>query len=312
MAVSSSGHFNCLRSIDANQKPCGTLTENIFPAQALPDLVGVLSGRVPLTGANPAVADRFVPDVALPEVILSVRSSAHNTPGYNFLLERIAQAVDPSVAAKNKDTLASSSIWGLFDTDPPYAETDNIMSIKQLEDIARDRSSSVYSNRKPDVFSVWHKDDSLDKILRVAKQFADLSDGQFAMVWAVSRADDGTENAKDSATKSVAEGAAAAANVEEKTGPKDDEDSRGTQGDQADTQGASSDSSSAASNSTAGRLPKTTSMDPPELSAAVLAGLLVGLILLAIFVPGMLCLWNIQPPQTFESFEKDEAKKKMQ
>lgn len=53
-------------------------------------------------------------------------------------------------------------------------------------------------------------------------------------------------------------------------------------------------------------------MRPPEINASQLAGLLVAFVFLLIFVPGFLCLSNIQPPQTFEAFDGADAKKKMQ
>lgn len=40
-------------------------------------------------------------------------------------------------------------------------------------------------------------------------------------------------------------------------------------------------------------------MNPPEIHSAGLAGLLVALIFLLIFVPGFLCLSNITAPETF-------------
>lgn len=53
-------------------------------------------------------------------------------------------------------------------------------------------------------------------------------------------------------------------------------------------------------------------MLPLEIENAHFAGLLVGLVFLLIFIPGFLCLWNIQPPQTFEVFDSNDARKKMQ
>eukprot|EP00188_Purpureofilum_apyrenoidigerum_P003235 Plantae.Rhodophyta-Purpureofilum_apyrenoidigerum.ctg3334.p2 GENE.Plantae.Rhodophyta-Purpureofilum_apyrenoidigerum.ctg3334~~Plantae.Rhodophyta-Purpureofilum_apyrenoidigerum.ctg3334.p2 ORF type:complete len:115 (+),score=38.72 Plantae.Rhodophyta-Purpureofilum_apyrenoidigerum.ctg3334:145-489(+) len=52
-------------------------------------------------------------------------------------------------------------------------------------------------------------------------------------------------------------------------------------------------------------------MLPPEIEAGGLTALLVGGLLLAILIPGMLCLYNIQTPQKFEVPEKD-AKSKAQ
>jgi hypothetical protein len=63
---------------------------------------------------------------------------------------------------------------------------------------------------------------------------------------------------------------------------------------------------------TDGRLIKNTSMNPPEITVDGLTGLLTAFILFAILTPGLYCLFNIQPPQTFEALEKDDSKKKMQ
>lgn len=54
------------------------------------------------------------------------------------------------------------------------------------------------------------------------------------------------------------------------------------------------------------------SMLRPEIETPQLVGLLVGLVFLLIFIPGFMCLSNIQPPQTFEAFDSNDAKKKMQ
>lgn len=55
-------------------------------------------------------------------------------------------------------------------------------------------------------------------------------------------------------------------------------------------------------------------MQKPEITTAGLIGLLVGFMFLAIFIPGFMCLWNIQPPQTFEVVEGggSDVRKKMQ
>lgn len=54
------------------------------------------------------------------------------------------------------------------------------------------------------------------------------------------------------------------------------------------------------------------SMNPPEINTAQLTGLLVVLIFLILFVPGFMCLWNIQPPQSFDVFDSNDVKKKLQ
>ncbi len=61
-----------------------------------------------------------------------------------------------------------------------------------------------------------------------------------------------------------------------------------------------------------GSLKKTTTMDPPQVSVGGIAGLLVGFVLLLILVPGLICLYKIESPQTFDTMDKDDAKKKMQ
>lgn len=53
-------------------------------------------------------------------------------------------------------------------------------------------------------------------------------------------------------------------------------------------------------------------MNPPEISAPGLAGLLVAFIFLLIFVPGFLCLTRIATPETFDVIDSNDMKKKMQ
>lgn len=49
-----------------------------------------------------------------------------------------------------------------------------------------------------------------------------------------------------------------------------------------------------------------------EITVPQFTGLLVVLLFLMIFIPGFLCLWNIQTPQTFQQFDQADAAKKMQ
>lgn len=53
-------------------------------------------------------------------------------------------------------------------------------------------------------------------------------------------------------------------------------------------------------------------MLPPDITAPQLAGLMVGFMFLAIFIPGFLCLWRIQTPQTFAILDSSDMKKKLQ
>ncbi|CAN8070436.1 unnamed protein product [Agarophyton chilense] len=45
-------------------------------------------------------------------------------------------------------------------------------------------------------------------------------------------------------------------------------------------------------------------MYKPELTESQLAGLLVALVFIILFVPGFMCLWRIQPPQSFDTATK--------
>ena len=53
-------------------------------------------------------------------------------------------------------------------------------------------------------------------------------------------------------------------------------------------------------------------MIEPEISKDVFTSLLVVGLLFIIFIPGFLCLWNIQTPATFESLDEPNVIKKMQ
>lgn len=53
-------------------------------------------------------------------------------------------------------------------------------------------------------------------------------------------------------------------------------------------------------------------MRKPEISTPALTGLLVMFTFLAIFLPGFMCLWSIQGPQTFEVVEAAGPLKKNQ
>lgn len=53
-------------------------------------------------------------------------------------------------------------------------------------------------------------------------------------------------------------------------------------------------------------------MNAPEISTPVFTSLIVGFVFLIVFIPGFMCLWNIQPPQTFEVPSQNDPRKKMQ
>lgn len=53
-------------------------------------------------------------------------------------------------------------------------------------------------------------------------------------------------------------------------------------------------------------------MTPPPLTSDMLAGLLVAAVCFAIFLPGFLCLWNIQTPKSFAPLDAPDMKKKVQ
>lgn len=53
-------------------------------------------------------------------------------------------------------------------------------------------------------------------------------------------------------------------------------------------------------------------MTEPDISSAQLSGLLVGAMFFIIFIPGFLCLWRIQTPQTFAILDSNDMKKKLQ
>lgn len=50
----------------------------------------------------------------------------------------------------------------------------------------------------------------------------------------------------------------------------------------------------------------------PLIDAPQLAGLIVGFIFFLIFIPGFMCLWKIQTPQTFAILDSNDMKKKLQ
>lgn len=71
------------------------------------------------------------------------------------------------------------------------------------------------------------------------------------------------------------------------------------------------DSDTQDTNETSGSQDEKT-MTPPEITAAQLTGLLVAVMFLIIFIPGFLCLWRIQTPQTFAILDSNDMKKKIQ
>lgn len=141
----------------------------------------------------------------------------------------------------------------------------------------------MFADGKPDVFEVSVAENEVPELMNAIHAISPRANGDLAILWTgreeAAAADDGDAKADDEGAEGVPKGDA----------PQDPKD---------DGEGA--------------KKPNESGMHKPEISEAGVAGLVVGFVFFALFVPGFMCLWNIQPPQTFEMIDSSDMKKKMQ
>lgn len=174
------------------------------------------------------------------------------------------------------------------------ASSVKVSSVAELKSLAVARDSAILSNNEPDLISLNVAHADIPALLDVVHDIARDSDGRLAVVWAVhaddaSSAKSGTDEKSGSVSTTGTSGNVVGS-------PKSTPASTATTGD------------SGASSTTANH----GDFRPPEINAAQLSGLLVAGAFLLMFIPGFLCLYNIQTPQTFAMLDSNEMKKKMQ
>lgn len=211
-----------------------------------------------------------------PELVVLV----HSVPSTDVsqLLRRVAE-VAPSQMA--------SAFHGATDESLSLSHVDRLVSrilpsVSDFERLVEDPTEPIFTNRVPDLLAITvgdaHQLPSLIAALRIA---AKRAGNNVAVVFAMRQGD-----------------APAAGDAE--PAPKDPSaDSPG---------GATVDNQTA----DAGPSVDANVLLPPYITPDQLAGLLVAAIFLIIFIPGFMCLWRIQTPQTFAMLDSNDMKKKIQ
>jgi hypothetical protein len=296
VAFSSTTHFSCGDADSSSIRGvCAEYSLAPLAPRAASDLLRFLSGSdsADAESSLPAVAARLSLGETTPELVLAVTETA-GLP-VRQLLASISDAMLSSPAVRSPSSFAS-----VLDGVPSRTPSGRKVGVSELERMAADGGAS-FVNGKTDTLSVEiGNENERAALLASVRMLVDRSEGRFAVVWTASRVDKETEEARESALKGGAAGEAAAEAVEETEGvgsqKSEDKPTAGLSHFNAD-----------------GTLVKNTSMDPPLITTGALVGLIVAAVLLMILLPGLMCLYNIQAPQSFDyTMDRDEAKKKLQ
>lgn len=226
-----------------------------------------------------------------PEVILFVTSrTAIVSPA--ALLRRLLVAVTPAGEAYTGSSF--------------HAETDHLVSeqdisaispkfmlpnVERFSSFVADRDINVFDNGVSDVVSLTINNEEDENLWPALHTLATRANSRLAILWTTR--EDAPASAGSAADSAPAEGAAAGANP---ATPKE-----GAEG-----------SDVANSDAHGGAQKNLYRMNPPEITPPQVAGLIVVLVFLLLFIPGFMCLYSIQPPQSFQIFDSNDMKKKMQ
>lgn len=308
LAFSSTSHFACENAgALINRGICADAAPTHLPSRAASDLLQFLSRSRDFSAADsslPEVASRLRFADTQPEVVLAVTDNAGTSA--RTLLGSVSDAILSSSSVRNPSSFASS-----LDGVPLPSVAGRKVALDELERLASKGGSSLITGEVDTLSVDVGTAEERSALLTTMRALVNRAEGRFAVVWTSVRAEDETEKAHESAMKGGAAGEAAAEAVEEAeaAGPKDVD---GT----AETANASAILPATATTgifNVDGTLVKNTSMDPPLITTSALVGLVVTAVLLMILGPGLMCLYNIQAPQSFDySMDRDEAKKKMQ
>lgn len=309
VAFSTSTHFSCANAASPSATGLCVGSETAaMGSSAAADILGFLSTGSASVSALPSLSARFATPTTSPELVLAVTERAGLAS--DVLLGRLATSVGST------DGKASSFAAELDVAAPGFEGT-----VRSTAEIVRMAESghALFSDGKIDVLNVEvNSVKKRDDILNSMRQLAQRTSGKFALVWTTARVDEQTAGALESAVQGGDAGNAAAPAADAL--PRGEElgaeplltDGAGTAEGAEVVAGMKANTTANAEFNADGSLKKKTHMDPPPITPGIAVGLIVAFILLLILMPGMMCLYNIQAPQSFEITDKDDAKKKMQ
>lgn len=227
-----------------------------------------------------------------PEIVLHI-AAREMTTSPSSILRRIAVAV-------SSDELAyptASSFQATTHVNDPASIVSNDISVKTIDSIAAlqklaSEKSSIFSDDVTDYLSLNVHDEDEEGIVSAIHTISSSTSGKLAVVWTVHQdtADKDTTEKKDAESDKK----------DETTDAKTEESEKDKKDESTDAKAEEGQSYTAIG------------MNHPEINEAQLVGLLVTGVFLLIFIPGFMCLWNIQSPQTFEIFSSENLMKKMQ
>ena len=218
-----------------------------------------------------------------PEIVLHI-AAGKMTSNPSSILRRIAVAVSSDESAHP----TASSFQATTNVNDPASIMSNGISVRTIDSVAAlqkltSEKSSIFSDEVTDYISVDVHDEDEEGIVSAIHTISTSTSGKLAVIWTVR---------EDTADKDTKEKDAESEKKDETTDAKTEESDKDTKEE--------------------GQSYTAVGMNHPEINEAQIAGLLVTLIFLIIFIPGFMCLWNIQSPQTFEIFSSENLMKKMQ
>lgn len=238
------------------------------------------------------------------------------------LLRRIAVAVTPATGS----AVIASSFHATSDRHaiPSHLHDlakHRLLSVPALTRLATDRSLPIFDDGFPDVVSLAIEDEHQPGLLAALHVLASRTKDKLAVIWA-SRddieppADAKSQNTEDKTAEEKSAENKSADDKSEEEKPKEDKsaEDKPTEDKSAEdkpTEDKPADGNPAppAQNSVS---KNDNEMTAPEITSLQVTGLIVGFVFLLIFLSGFMCLWKIQPPQSFAIFDSNDLKKKMQ
>lgn len=291
LAYSTNAHFLChLTTTNACDQPHPSTLSTQDIAPLLHHLTSSADSSLSDSTSSSSLLPLAKPtDVSPPELVLLV----HSVPLTDFsLLLRKLFDVAPSERASSfhaatRDFVTLSHVDRLVSRILP--------SVDDFAAVVADDAEPIFDNEQADLIALpVDTADQLPTFIHALRAAAARSKNNVAVVFAFRQGNEAAADAPPPAADPAPEG--------EQQNTEADTESNANTGDNAD----------AGDRGDEGALSDGKTMNPPNVTADQLAALFVGFMFLLIFIPGFLCLWRIQTPQTFAILDSNDMKKKLQ
>lgn len=298
VAYSTQSHFTCSTPL-SNTGACGESLQGAISQRNVQSTINYLAFGDRFADANTdtqlQTRMRASADAKAPEVVLAVfAEKAHALDAKDFLY-RISNILSTHAQDEHDFESKPSSVFGEIDGRVASDDVQSLGAVVRNTHMGLDTTalqalaeshSTIFNDGTPDVITAFVRDESTQGLLDAIRKMSLRTKGRFALVWTIREASIGTGSDVPTSGRAATK--------------------------QGTTTGATGGNATQNTSSAKGNSTKSNVMNAPELSTAGLTGLLVTALFLIIFIPGFLCLWNIQTPQTFEVVDGTDVRKKMQ